>query len=158
MALWRDSGAFCGAAWFAPFGFASVLREPERADESMTPEELLETNLILVGTADSVSRQIERLLETTPMRWLFAWTYNGLVPHAKLMRSLELFATKVLPRFRRQPGLDSLADQQDDEPASLLRGPPGERALPATGTRFLSSRAQWLPNLEPSVAGSAGLS
>jgi hypothetical protein len=24
--------------------------------------------------------------------------FNGLVPHAKLMRSIELFKTKVLPR------------------------------------------------------------
>lgn len=29
---------------------------------------------------------------------LFAWTYNGLIPHAALMRSIELFATRVLPR------------------------------------------------------------
>jgi hypothetical protein len=39
------------------------------------------------------------MLSGTPIRWLFAWTYNGLMPHAKLMRSLDLFATKVLPRF-----------------------------------------------------------
>lgn len=34
-----------------------------------------------------------------PARWLFAWIYNGLIPHAKLMKSIELFATEVLPRF-----------------------------------------------------------
>ena len=34
-----------------------------------------------------------------PERWLFAWIYNGLIPHAKLMKSIELFATEVLPRF-----------------------------------------------------------
>src|SRR5262245_25995571 len=33
MALWRDSGAFCGAAWFEPFGFARGwrIRPPARA-------------------------------------------------------------------------------------------------------------------------------
>jgi hypothetical protein len=30
---------------------------------------------------------------------LFAWTYNALIPHAKLMRSIERFASQVLPRI-----------------------------------------------------------
>ncbi|MEX2237751.1 MAG: LLM class flavin-dependent oxidoreductase [Dehalococcoidia bacterium] len=96
--LWAQGPAFCGAAWFSPFGFGSGLAEPGRT-ESLTPQDLLERNLILVGTVDSVSRQIESLLESTPMRWLFAWTYNGLIPHGRLMRSLEAFGRIVLPRF-----------------------------------------------------------
>jgi hypothetical protein len=39
------------------------------------------------------------LLARLPARWLFAWIYNGLIPHGKLMKSIELFATEVLPRF-----------------------------------------------------------
>jgi hypothetical protein len=35
-----------------------------------------------------------------PARWLFHWTYNGLVPYAKPKRSLERFALQVVPRFR----------------------------------------------------------
>jgi hypothetical protein len=34
-----------------------------------------------------------------PASCLFAWIYNGLIPHAKRMKSIELFATQVLPRF-----------------------------------------------------------
>jgi hypothetical protein len=45
-----------------------------------------------------VTRQLERLLARLPARWLFAWTYNALIPHAKLMRSIERFASQVLPR------------------------------------------------------------
>ena len=96
--LWRHGAAFCGAAWFAPFGFDRVLTEPERT-ERVTPQEMMDSGMLLVGTPDTVSRQLERLLSDTPVRWLFAWTYNGLIPHDKIMRSLELFATKVLPRF-----------------------------------------------------------
>jgi alkanesulfonate monooxygenase SsuD/methylene tetrahydromethanopterin reductase-like flavin-dependent oxidoreductase (luciferase family) len=96
MALWHDSGAFCGSSWFAPFGFARGLADP---DTGVVPDDLLDEGLGLVGTADSVCRQLERLTERLPVDWLFAWTYNGLVPHAKLMGSLELFATQVLPRF-----------------------------------------------------------
>jgi alkanesulfonate monooxygenase SsuD/methylene tetrahydromethanopterin reductase-like flavin-dependent oxidoreductase (luciferase family) len=96
--LWGHGAAFCGGAWFAPFHFGDVLREPGQT-ERLTPQDMMERGLLLVGTVDSVSRQMERMLAATPVQWLFAWQYNGLIPHAKIMRSLELFQTKVLPRF-----------------------------------------------------------
>ncbi|MGH2406186.1 MAG: LLM class flavin-dependent oxidoreductase, partial [bacterium] len=96
--LWANGPAFCLASWFAPFGFDKVLREPG-VETPPTPRELMDNAMILVGSPDTVSRQMETLLGQTPIKWMFAWTYNGLVPHEKLMRSLELFATKVLPRF-----------------------------------------------------------
>jgi hypothetical protein len=34
-----------------------------------------------------------------PVDWLFCYTYNALVPHAKLMKSTEALWTKVLPKF-----------------------------------------------------------
>ena len=98
MALWRDSGAFCGAAWFAPFGFAKGLVDPDTGE---APADLLAEGLALIGTVDSVTRQLETLLRRLPAQWIFAWTYNALIPHAKLMRSIERFATEVLPRFDR---------------------------------------------------------
>jgi alkanesulfonate monooxygenase SsuD/methylene tetrahydromethanopterin reductase-like flavin-dependent oxidoreductase (luciferase family) len=99
LALWQQGAAFCGAAWFAPFGFWRGYTEPGRT-EMLSPQELMERGLILVGTVDSVCRQMEAMVQGTPIRWLFAWTYNGLMPHDTIKRSLELFATKVLPRFR----------------------------------------------------------
>jgi alkanesulfonate monooxygenase SsuD/methylene tetrahydromethanopterin reductase-like flavin-dependent oxidoreductase (luciferase family) len=95
LALWADSGIFCGSAWFEPFGFSQGLGDP---DSGQMPE-LRASGLALVGSPDSVCRQLEALLTRLPVRWLFAWTYNGLIPHTKLMRSIELFATKVLPRI-----------------------------------------------------------
>jgi hypothetical protein len=59
---------------------------------------LLESGLALVGTVDSVSRQLEALVERLPTRWLFAWTYNGLIPHLDLLASIEALASQVLPR------------------------------------------------------------
>ncbi len=93
-AIWRDSALFCGAAWFEPFGFAQGLVHPETGER----EDLLEAGLALVGSVDSVTRQVERLLERLPAQWLFAWAYNAFIPHAKLMDSIEKFYTKVLPR------------------------------------------------------------
>jgi alkanesulfonate monooxygenase SsuD/methylene tetrahydromethanopterin reductase-like flavin-dependent oxidoreductase (luciferase family) len=96
--LWQQGGAFCGAAWFAPFGFWRGFADPATQEMLPVPEQL-ERGLVLVGSPDTVSRQVETILKDTPMKWLFAWTYNGLIPHDKIMRSLELFSTKVLPRF-----------------------------------------------------------
>ncbi len=100
MALWRDSGAFCGAAWFEPFGFSRGLADPRTGERP----DLFAEGLALVGAPDTVTRQLERLLARLPVRWLFAWTYNGLVPHAALMRSIELFWTTVLPRVAPPAG------------------------------------------------------
>ena len=94
---WRHGAAFCGAAWFAPFHFGDVLREPGGAQP--TPEQMLTDGSLLVGSVETVTRQLERLVSQTPVEWIFAWIYNGLVPHGVNMKSIELFKTKVLPRF-----------------------------------------------------------
>src|SRR5206468_1570185 len=73
-ALWADGPLFTGSMWFAPFGFAKGLEDPDSGD---VPD-LLEHGLALVGTADTVSTQLERLRARLPVSWLFAWTYNGL--------------------------------------------------------------------------------
>ena len=95
MAIWRDSGAFCGAAWFEPFGFSKGMADPDTGE---APDMMAES-LLLVGSVDTVTRQLEALLRRLPAQWIFAWTYNGLIPHATLMRSIETFWTKVLSRL-----------------------------------------------------------
>ncbi len=92
--LWADSAAYVGAAWFAPFGFSKGLIDPETGDVA----DLFSDGLTLVGSVDTVTRQLEALRARLPARWLFAWTYNAFIPHAKLMHSIEKFYTKVLPR------------------------------------------------------------
>jgi alkanesulfonate monooxygenase SsuD/methylene tetrahydromethanopterin reductase-like flavin-dependent oxidoreductase (luciferase family) len=94
-ALWRDSGYFCGKEWFDPFGFSKGMVDPKTGE---TPD-LWENSLALVGTVDTVTRQLERLVKRLPIKWIFAWMYNGLLPNDCIMKTLELFATKVLPRF-----------------------------------------------------------
>ncbi len=93
-ALWRDSSTFAGAAWFEPFGFSQGFAHPTTGE---LPD-FMNTGLALVGTADTVTRQLETLLQRLPAQWIFAWTYIQLIPHAKLMKSIEQFWTKVLPR------------------------------------------------------------
>ncbi len=93
-ALWQDSSTFCGSAWFEPFGFSQGFAHPETG----ALPDFLRDGLALVGTADTVTRQLEGLLRRLPLDWLFAWTYIQLVPHAKLLRTIEQLWTKVLPR------------------------------------------------------------
>jgi alkanesulfonate monooxygenase SsuD/methylene tetrahydromethanopterin reductase-like flavin-dependent oxidoreductase (luciferase family) len=71
---------------------ASVdLRTGEGAD-------LVAESLLLVGSPDTVTRQLERLIARLPFEWLFCWTYNALIPHAALMHSIDLFHRRVLAR------------------------------------------------------------
>lgn len=95
--LWADSSKFAGEAWFVPFGFRRGMLDP-KTGEAPSPDEAIEKGYALVGTLDTVTRSLETLKKKLPLKWIFAWMHNTLVPHAKLMRSLELFYTKVLPR------------------------------------------------------------
>jgi alkanesulfonate monooxygenase SsuD/methylene tetrahydromethanopterin reductase-like flavin-dependent oxidoreductase (luciferase family) len=94
-AIWRSSGAFCGAAWFEPFGFSRGLIDPETGHEA----DVFRDGLALVGSVDTVSRQLEELAERLPVSWLFAWIYNGLAPNSVLLKTIESFRTDVLPRL-----------------------------------------------------------
>jgi hypothetical protein len=67
--------------------------------EAPSPEAAIANGYALVGTLDSVTRSLEALRRKLPCNWIFGWTHNTLVPHGKLMRSIELFYTQVLPRL-----------------------------------------------------------
>ena len=79
--LWKQSGYFVGREWFAPFGFAKAMDDPETGSASP-----IDNSLALVGSVDTVTRQLEKLLKRLPVKWLFAWMYNGLVPHDRNRR------------------------------------------------------------------------
>jgi alkanesulfonate monooxygenase SsuD/methylene tetrahydromethanopterin reductase-like flavin-dependent oxidoreductase (luciferase family) len=94
LAIWHESGYFCGHEWFEPFGFSAGMEDPESKERA----DLWKDGLAFVGTVDTVTRQIESLMKRLPVRWIFAWMYNGLLPHDRLMKTIELFWSKVLPR------------------------------------------------------------
>jgi len=94
MALWAEGALFGFTSWFSPFGFDRGLPHPDTGE---LPD-MLESSLALVGSPDTVARQLDRLFERQPCRWLFCWEWNGLIPHEALCRSIELFATEVIPR------------------------------------------------------------
>lgn len=99
MALWRDSGQFSGRAWFEPFGFRRGMQDP-KSGKYPTAEEIIAMGYAYVGTVDTVLRAMETQQQRQPVDWVFCYTYNALVPHPILMKSIETFWTKVMPRFR----------------------------------------------------------
>ena len=62
-------------------------------------ERLLKSGVMLGGTVDDCKRQLEAFLEAVPVDflvWLFHW---GIMPRDEGLRQLELFATKIMPKF-----------------------------------------------------------
>jgi len=98
IALWKNSGIFCGNAWFEPFGFRKGVMDPVTG-AAPTLEQSLANGYALVGTVDTVTRSLEKIRRRVPLDWLFCYTYNSLVPHAVLMKSIERLWTEVLPRL-----------------------------------------------------------
>ena len=94
-ALWRQSSTFVASTWFEPFGFYQGLADPKGGPPV---EDFFGTSLALVGSPDTVTRQLEALQRRLPVEWIFAWEYISLIPNETLKKSIELFATKVLPR------------------------------------------------------------
>jgi alkanesulfonate monooxygenase SsuD/methylene tetrahydromethanopterin reductase-like flavin-dependent oxidoreductase (luciferase family) len=94
-ALWRQSGAFVGAAWFAPFGFGGAVPLPGEDPRSVTPEVMHERGLMWVGSPATVKKQIEKTLERLPLKYVMAWQYNGLMPREAIKKSMEYYAEIV---------------------------------------------------------------
>jgi alkanesulfonate monooxygenase SsuD/methylene tetrahydromethanopterin reductase-like flavin-dependent oxidoreductase (luciferase family) len=68
--LWRQSGYFCGHEWFEPFGFSKGMEDPKTGKMP----DLFDNSLALVGSLDTVTRQMEQLMKRLPVKWLFAWS------------------------------------------------------------------------------------
>ena len=98
LALWADSGQFTGRAWFEPFGFRRGMMDT-KSGQYLTPEQAVKEGYVLAGTVDTVIRGLEANMRRQNVEWVFCYTYSSLIPHAKLMNSIEKFWTQVMPKF-----------------------------------------------------------
>ena len=96
-ALAEDSSTCARNAWFEPFGFGRGLEDPDTGTR-YSPEEMFKSGHVLFGSPDTVTRQLEAIKERLPVDWVFAWCYTGLLTNAVMLRTLESYATEVLPR------------------------------------------------------------
>jgi alkanesulfonate monooxygenase SsuD/methylene tetrahydromethanopterin reductase-like flavin-dependent oxidoreductase (luciferase family) len=76
---WNQDMEWMWNEWFVPFGQG----HPEW----------------LVGDPDSISRRIEEAAKTFPIKECFLLIPQGISPREQILASLELFASKVMPRF-----------------------------------------------------------
>ena len=95
-AIWERSSRWASEKWFVDFGFRQGMKDP---DTGIFPgvEEILANGYALVGSEDTVCRQLEVMAKRLPLDWLFCWMFSGLIDHDTNLRSLERLATKVYP-------------------------------------------------------------
>jgi alkanesulfonate monooxygenase SsuD/methylene tetrahydromethanopterin reductase-like flavin-dependent oxidoreductase (luciferase family) len=84
--------------WHDWFGFNEALRRPgEEGKLSNTPAFVRERGYSLCGTVDSVTRQLEHMLETLRPELIVPWVAAGPANIDALLKSNELLVNKVLP-------------------------------------------------------------
>ncbi len=64
--------------------------------------QLKEHPLIVVGTPDEVNRKFETL-QSAGLDQIICLKQAGRIPHANIMRSMELMGRHVLPHFNGKP-------------------------------------------------------
>jgi alkanesulfonate monooxygenase SsuD/methylene tetrahydromethanopterin reductase-like flavin-dependent oxidoreductase (luciferase family) len=97
---------------------------------AMSYEELVERNMLLIGAPDTVAAQLRALTAELDIAILACVFHLGGLPHEQVMRSMQLFASEVLPRAR----LTQAAHRTSGSPAPISRSPrqSDDRTQPAT--------------------------
>jgi len=80
------------------------LRNLMNAGEDLTDDmelsyDFLHPRNLLVGTPEFVAERIQELRDEINLEHLLLWTTHPGLPHARAMRSLELFTERVMPQF-----------------------------------------------------------
>ena len=61
----------------------------------LNADQMIELGFVLVGTVDTVRRQLDAMRARLPIDWIFAWMYNGVLTNERLMTTIERFAREV---------------------------------------------------------------
>ena len=96
-----EAGIMSAFIFNDPFRGRQVFTNP---DEELDPEvkldwDFLEPRTLLVGSPDNVAEKIHELREVCNLDYLLVEFAHSGLPQAKILRNLENFATKVMPRF-----------------------------------------------------------
>lgn len=94
---WGDATGFTVS--FQPGGGAEALKDRSAPMKPYSYDLVRESRYTFAGDPDEVSRDIERLQAETSCEHLILHYNTGIVPRDVLLRSLDLFGSKVLPRF-----------------------------------------------------------
>lgn len=78
-----------------------IVEEPRVGEPSL---DALYDRYVFFGTPERVCERLDGLLQDTGVTYMNCVMAVGRLEHAKVMRSMELFATKVAPRFKDRVG------------------------------------------------------
>lgn len=73
-----------------------------KAVQSVQWDELLSSGTVICGNPASCIRQIEELRERYGFTQILCWTRLSGLEHRKVLRSMELMQSHVIPYFKRQ--------------------------------------------------------
>jgi alkanesulfonate monooxygenase SsuD/methylene tetrahydromethanopterin reductase-like flavin-dependent oxidoreductase (luciferase family) len=85
-----------------------------QVDEEDDPEFLYKDWFF--GTPERVAEKIHRMTRYTGVTYLNCTFNIGQIPHQKILRSMELFATKVMPHFRDYRPEQAIYPRRDNAP------------------------------------------
>jgi alkanesulfonate monooxygenase SsuD/methylene tetrahydromethanopterin reductase-like flavin-dependent oxidoreductase (luciferase family) len=80
-------------------GLRNLLEEGEELGEHALSYDFLHARNQLVGTPEFVRERIAELRDELGLQHLLIWTTHPGLPHDQAMRSLDLFASDVMPEF-----------------------------------------------------------
>ena len=96
-----EDGIMSGFIFNDPFRGRQVFTNPgeELSDDVRLDWDFLEPRTLLVGSPDHVAEKIQELREVCSLDCLLVEFAHGGIPQRKILRNLENFATRVMPRF-----------------------------------------------------------
>ena len=74
----------------------------QAASARCTYEELIDDGMAVVGSPDTVGEQLERCSDELGFGQIISLMGVGDMPHYRTVKSMELFATQVMPALRRR--------------------------------------------------------
>ena len=96
-----EAGIMSSFIFNDPFRGRQVFTNPgeELNDDVRLDWDFLEPRTLLVGSPDHVAEKIQELREVCSLECLLVEFAHGGIPQRKILRNLENFATRVMPRF-----------------------------------------------------------
>jgi alkanesulfonate monooxygenase SsuD/methylene tetrahydromethanopterin reductase-like flavin-dependent oxidoreductase (luciferase family) len=95
----RQGSAFW-THWLGEFGFFEALRmKGQEGPVPKTHEQMLKSGFDIVGTPDTVRKEIQRLKDELNVEYMIFIMYGGIVEQRRMLDSIRLFGEHVIPHF-----------------------------------------------------------
>ncbi|HEY7609249.1 MAG TPA: LLM class flavin-dependent oxidoreductase [Alphaproteobacteria bacterium] len=95
----RQGSAFW-THWLGEFGFFEALRmKGQEGSVPKTFEQMLKSGFEIVGTPDTVAKEIQRLKDELNVEYMIFIMYGGIVEQRRMLDTIRLFGEHVIPKF-----------------------------------------------------------